>query len=208
MTIVIIGSLHGVSVLHLRCLCILTDKVCGGTNVETGWAASPWTTKHQVTPLWTCGLEDCHVMLLVLKHKLGHVVLLYSPFTYSFEYGDVWGSAAIFSCTNWKSVVTRRPICTWWNKSWYLLDKKMDAPRGSQQRRESQKDIFNFLLCSWIQFTSLHLPFLVIILVETTYSRTLAKVYVVVCSIEVFRTIIHMPFSSSSRELRVPSSLP
>jgi hypothetical protein len=48
-------------------------------NVESERAASPGTAKHQVAPLWTCGLEDCHVMLLVLRHKLGHVALFYSP---------------------------------------------------------------------------------------------------------------------------------
>jgi len=111
--------------------------LCGGTllevNVETEKAAGPGTAKHQMAPLWMCGLEDCHVMLLVLKHKLGYVALLYTlQLTYSFECGDVCGSGGVFSCTNWKSVVARRPLCTWWNKSWYLLDKKMDAPRGLQ----------------------------------------------------------------------------
>jgi len=38
--------------------------------------------------------------------------------------------------------------------------------------------------------------------------KGLTKVYEVVCSIEVFRTIIHMPFSSSLWVLRAPSSLP
>jgi hypothetical protein len=57
MKTVIIGSLHGVSLLHLQCILIyiLTSKVCGGTvlevKVETEKAASPGTAKHQMTSL-------------------------------------------------------------------------------------------------------------------------------------------------------------
>lgn len=55
MTIVIIGSLHGVYVLHLQCIHILTGEVCGGTvlevYVETEIVASPGTAKHQMAPL-------------------------------------------------------------------------------------------------------------------------------------------------------------
>jgi hypothetical protein len=54
MTIVITGSLHGISVLHLHCIHILTGEVCGGTvlevYVETERVASPGTAKHQVAP--------------------------------------------------------------------------------------------------------------------------------------------------------------
>jgi len=84
-------------VLHLQCIYIyiyiLTGEVCGGTvrevNAETERAASPGTAKHQVAPLWMCGLEDCHVMLIVLKHKLGHVALLYFPSVHIFF--RIWG---------------------------------------------------------------------------------------------------------------------
>lgn len=55
MTTVRTGSFHGVSVLHLQCVHILTGEVCGGTvlevYVETERVASPGTAKHQVTPL-------------------------------------------------------------------------------------------------------------------------------------------------------------
>jgi len=106
MTTVRTGSFHGVSVLHLQCVHILTGEVCGGTvlevYVETERVASPGTAKHQVTPLWTCGLEYCNVMLLVLRHKLVHVLLLYSSSVHIFF--RIWGSGCIFCCTNWKSV--------------------------------------------------------------------------------------------------------
>jgi hypothetical protein len=74
----------------LRRICVVftmhmygTGEVCSGTvlevNVEVEGAANPGTAKHQMAPLYTCELEDCHVMLLELKHKLGHVALPYSP---------------------------------------------------------------------------------------------------------------------------------
>ena len=70
-----------------------TGEVCGGTalevNVESERDASPGTAKHQVTPLGTGGLEDCHVMPLVLKHKLDKVALLYSPSVRIFF--RIWG---------------------------------------------------------------------------------------------------------------------
>jgi hypothetical protein len=55
MTIVRTGSLHGIYVLHLQCIHILTGEVCGGTVLEvyfeTERVASTGTAKHQVTPL-------------------------------------------------------------------------------------------------------------------------------------------------------------
>ena len=67
--------------------------MCGGTvleaNVEAERAASPGTAKHQVAP-WTGGL------LLVLKHKLGHVALLYSFSSHNLSNMGTYGEVVVY----------------------------------------------------------------------------------------------------------------